>query len=53
MGTRGSGEVESVGKLVPVALTHNEEVGQQALGRDHKGRAPGLREQWQEQEKEV
>lgn len=34
-----------LGRLVPVALTHNEEVVQQALGRDHKGRVPALREQ--------
>lgn len=32
-----------------MALTHNKEAAQQALGRDHKGRVPGLRHQWQEQ----
>lgn len=53
LGDMGSWKVGTLGRLVPVAVTHNEEVAQQALGKDPKGRVPTLREQWQEQDKEV
>ena len=33
--------------------TQNEEVARRAPGRDHRGRIPALREQWQEQDKEI
>lgn len=37
----------------PLAVTRNEEVAWQAAGRNHRGRIPALRQQWQEQVKEV
>lgn len=37
----------------PSVVTRNEEVAQQAPGRNHRGRIPALRQQWQEQGREV